>query len=136
MVMRKILLIVFACFAFATRFQEIWSKMGNKSFVAVQPWPVADGKKIEGDALELEDIYKKTIVDIKQVKKLAGKAPPHLCLYFATEKELAYFNESKDHLKKQGFKKVSLYKSSDKRIHDPQNKAKRATYGRPGIYVE
>ena len=116
--------------------EEIWSKMGNKSFVAVQPWPVADGKKIEGDALELEDIYKKTIVDIKQVKKLAGKAPPHLCLYFATEKELAYFNESKDHLKKQGFKKVSLYKSSDKRIHDPQNKAKRATYGRPGIYVE
>jgi len=116
--------------------EELWYKLGNKSFVSVEPWPVTDKTKLNKDAVELENEYKKTIEDTKQVQRLAGADVKHLCLYFATAKEFLYFNESVEYLKKLGFEKISLFKAADKDIYDPQGKAARAKYGKPGIYVE
>jgi len=120
--------------------EELWSKLGNKPFVSVQLWPAADKTKIDRNVIEMENEYKKTLEDIKQVKKLAESKTTgtikHLCLYFATAKELNYFQDSIKHLKKLGFEKVSLFKADDKNAYDPQGKASRAKYGKPGIYLE
>lgn len=116
--------------------EEMWIKLGNEEFVSTAAWPKMDKTKFDKDVIQLENSYKKTLEDIKQVQKLAGDASKRLCLYFATAKEFLYFNESKDHLKKIGFKEVSLYKPGDKEVHDPAEKAKRAKYGKPGIFVE
>jgi leucyl-tRNA synthetase len=116
--------------------EELWEMLSNESFVSMQPWPTADKTKVDKNAIQLEDAYKKTLEDVKQVQKLAGGAASHLCLYFATAKEHMYFNESATHLKKLGFDKVSLFRPGEADVYDPQNKAKRAKYGKPGIYVE
>ena len=117
--------------------EELWSILGNKPFISTKSWPAADKTKIDRDAIQLEDEYKKTLEDVKQVQRLAGaEATKHLCLYFATAKEHMYFGESAAHLKKLGFEKVSLFKQGDPGIYDPQDKAKRAKFGKPGIFVE
>ncbi|MBI2005282.1 MAG: leucine--tRNA ligase [Candidatus Aenigmarchaeota archaeon] len=116
--------------------EELWNKLGNKNFVALGPWPKSDEKKIDGKILELENIFKKTIDDLNHVLKLAGnKKNAHL--YFVTDKELNYFKESLDYLKKQfDFRKIEIYKASDKNKHDPEGRASRAKYGKPAIYLE
>jgi len=116
--------------------EELWSKLGKKSLVSTEKWPVARKEKIDKKIMQLEETYKKTIEDIKQVAKLAKTKAEHLCLYFAADEELAYFQDSMKHLKKIGFKKISLFRSVDPKIYDPQDKSKRAKFGRPGIFIE
>lgn len=115
--------------------EEIWNKIGNRSFVSIEAWPVADADKIDKKAIEMQGIYKKLISDIRQVMKLSGKSnKTHI--YFATDKEFDYFKDYAGHLKKLGFKKVSLFLASDSKKYDPQGKANKAKYGKPGIYLE
>jgi leucyl-tRNA synthetase len=115
--------------------EELWSKTGKKSLVSTEKWPEPQPEKIDKKIMQLEETYKKTLEDVKQVAKIA-KAEDHLCLYFATDEELAYFKDSTEHLEKLGFKKISLFKSTDPKAHDPQDKGKRAKFGRPGIFLE
>ncbi len=119
--------------------EELWKMMGNDSFISTSEWPTADKAKIDKNAIHLENIYKKTLDDIRQVKKLASsnkKSPKKLYLYFSTARELNYFEESKKHIEKTGFKDISLFMATDGERYDPQDKAARAKYGKPGIYLE
>jgi leucyl-tRNA synthetase len=116
--------------------EELWSKMGKKQFVSTEKWPEPQPEKIDKRIMMLEETYKKTIEDIKQVEKLAKKKAKHLCLYFATDEELDYFQDSMNYLKRLGFEKISLFRSISPDIYDPQNKSKRAKFGKPGIYLE
>ena len=116
--------------------EELWDKLGNKKFVATVKWPKVDGKKIDKNLLELEKIFKKTQEDLNNILKLAGKKN-NAYLYFVTDKEFDYFLESKNYLKDLlKFKKVEMYKVSDKNKYDPQQKAARAKYGKPAIFLE
>jgi len=121
--------------------EELWHALGKKTFVSTESWPKHDEKKIDRNALQMEDIYRKTIDDVKQVAKLAGKAEADvakskLYLYFATDKEIDYFRESAEHLKTLGFKRVEMFRAGDTRKHDPQDRARRAKFGRPAIFLE
>jgi hypothetical protein len=54
-----------------------------------------------------------------------------------TDKELDYFTDAADYLKNLfKFKKIEMYKVSDKKKYDPENKTSRAKYGKPAIYLE
>jgi leucyl-tRNA synthetase len=115
--------------------EEIWYKLGHKNFVSLEKWPEADESKIDKKVLELEDIFKKTIEDLNQVLKLAKGDNAYL--YFVTEKELEYFKDNLEYLKQQfKFKNTKLFLAKDQKKHDPQNKASKAKYGKPGIYLE
>jgi ABC-type Zn2+ transport system substrate-binding protein/surface adhesin len=84
----------------------------------------------------LENIFKKTREDVRQVLKIAGKKT-NLYLYFVTDKEFAYFKESPEYFKRSfGFKNVKLFEISDKNKYDPQNRASKAKFGSPGIFLE
>jgi leucyl-tRNA synthetase len=116
--------------------EEIWEKMKGNGFVSVAGWPEADMKKISKNAVELEQIFKKTIDDMRNIMKMAGKKNS-VYLYAVTEKEFDHLEQGKEFIKKQfGFKKISVFKTSDPKKHDPKNKAAKAKYGKPGIYLE
>jgi leucyl-tRNA synthetase len=116
--------------------EEFWEKIGGKGFVAIVEWPKFDEKKIDKNALGLEEIFKKTIEDLRNVVKIAGKKK-NAYLYVATDKEFNQMKQGEEFIRKQfGFKKVLVFKASDPKKYDPQNKANKAKYGKVGIYLE
>jgi leucyl-tRNA synthetase len=116
--------------------EEFWNKLGNKNFVSVAEWPKAEEKIVDRKILELEENLKKTIEDLKQIIKLTGKKK-NAYIYLVSPEEIKHFEEAKDFMKKEfGFEKISIFRASDKKIYDPQNKASKAKYGKPGIYLE
>lgn len=116
--------------------EEFWNELGNRDFVSTEEWSRADEKKIDRKILELEESLKKTIEDLKQIAKLAGKKK-NAYIYLVSPEETKHFEEAKDFIKKEfGFEKVSIFRVSDEKKYDPQNKASRAKYGKPGIYLE
>jgi len=116
--------------------EELWNDVGNKTFVSLESWPTYNENKINKSILELENIFKKTQEDMNQVLKLVGKKK-NAYLYFVTDKELDYFTDAADYLKNLfKFKKIEMYKVSDKKKYDPENKTSRAKYGKPAIYLE
>jgi len=115
--------------------EELWSKLGNKSFISLEKWPVAG--KIDEKLLKEEELIEKLIEDIKNILKI-----------------LENRNELKEKKKIKIFaipKEISLYKEAEKRIGKIFNmevevldvreagktgKAIKAKPGKPGIYVE
>jgi len=116
--------------------EELWERLGNKSFVATEMWPKYDESKIDKNALELEEHLIAVVEDLKEVLKLAGKKKS-CYLYVVSPDELEYFKEAEDFICRSfGFEKTKVFLASDESRYDPENKAKRAKYGKPGIYLE
>ena len=115
--------------------EELWNNMGNKSFVSLEEWPHADEKKIDRKILELDSLLTRSVEDLNHVIKLVG-AKKNAYMYFVTDKELNYFNESKKMVENKSGIKINTCLVSDKNKYDPQNKAAKAKYGKPGIYLE
>jgi leucyl-tRNA synthetase len=115
--------------------EELWSKFG-RGLAMDSGWPEYNEKKINKKIIELEDGLLKTIEDIKHVVKLVGKK--NSCyLYVTSPKEKELFEGAKDFIKKEfGFGKIFVFRSSGKKIYDPQKRAGKAKYGKPGIYLE
>jgi len=110
--------------------------MGKTNFVCLEKWPEFDEKRIEPEVLKQEEIFKKICEDIKHVVKLSKKNK-NLYLYVVTEKELLSLQGSTGFLKKElGFEGVKVFLVKDPKKHDPENKARRAKFGKPGIYIE
>jgi leucyl-tRNA synthetase len=116
--------------------EEFWERLGNKTFVSVEAWPKFEERKIDKKIIELEENFKNTIEDLRQITKLAGKKK-NAYLYVVSPEELKHLNQGKEFIKKQfGFKEVFIFKANDPKRYDPQNKANKAKYGKPGIYLE
>jgi leucyl-tRNA synthetase len=116
--------------------EELWSLLGNKNFVSIEKWPQADLSKVDKNAMDMEDVLKRTLEDLRNVVKLANKNNAAY-LYLLTDKEFNHFKGTEDFIKQQvGFKKVAIYKVSDADKYDPQNKSAKAKFGKPGIFVE
>jgi leucyl-tRNA synthetase len=116
--------------------EEIWHKMGKDKFISSEKWPEFDLNKIDEEVLKEEDIFMKICEDIKQVIKLSNKNKK-LYLYVQTEKELISLQQTTSFLKDEfGFENVKIFKFDDAKRYDPENKAKRAKFGKPGIYIE
>jgi len=116
--------------------EEIWGKMNKNTFLSLEKWPEFDSKKIDEKILKQEDIFKKICEDIKQVIKLSGKNK-NLYLYVMTEEEFRHLQQTTSFIKKElGFETINIIKVSDEKKYDPENKSKRAKFGKPGIYVE
>ncbi|RLI98990.1 MAG: leucine--tRNA ligase [Candidatus Aenigmatarchaeota archaeon] len=116
--------------------EELWEKLKKKGFIAKAKWPEFDREKFNKKVLELEEILRNSIEDIRHVIKLAGKKK-NCYLYTSTKKEFEYLNEAKEFLRRiLGFENIFVFRASDKKRYDPQNKASKAKYGKPGIYLE
>jgi leucyl-tRNA synthetase len=116
--------------------EELWSRIGRKPFILLAEWPKIDEKLIDEKILELEEIFGKTVEDLRHVVKLVGKKESAY-LYFSTQEELEYFKENLEFVRREfGFGKLEPFLASDEKRYDPQNKASKAKPGKPGIYLE
>ncbi len=115
--------------------EELWHKLGNKSFISVEKWPKADIKKINKKFEEEEKAVEKAIEDINQILKLVSKKPKKAFVY-AVPKEKRVYSENLNLISKRTGLKVEIYALNDKKKYDPENKSKKAKPGKPGIYLE
>ncbi len=117
--------------------EELWHEIGNKTFLSLESWPIADEKKID-EKLELaEKNVDKTVSDIlnvlKIIKEKTGKEGEKIYLYVIPN-ELASYDE--EAIAKRVGKEVKVFAVNDKAKYDPQAKASKTKPGKPGIYVE
>jgi len=116
--------------------EELWEKLGNDGFVVTESWPSYEEGKVNKKVLELEESLKKTLEDLRHVLKLAGKKK-NCYLYVVSPDELEYFREAEEFICRSfGFEKIKVFLASDESRYDPENRGRRAKYGKPGIYLE
>ncbi len=112
--------------------EELWHKMGDKSFISLESWPECDAKKINEKFEEAEKSVDKTVEDILNILKIVSKGEK-IYLY-SLPNELANYNP--EEISKRVGKEVQVFAVNDKKKYDPQNKSKKAKPGKPGIFVE
>ena len=117
--------------------EEIWhSVFGEKDFVSIARWPVADESKIDESIDKTEKIIEQTVADVQNVLRIVcergRRASSHVYLY-AIPSEVGFFDISL--LKSRIGMDVSVFAVNDKKKYDPEGKSAKAKPGKPGIYV-
>ena len=110
--------------------EELWEKLGEKSFICESSWPEFDEKKLKKEK-KTEDLNSKIIGLIE--KLIRDKEASNIYLY-SVPFEIDKFNL--EELNKKLGKKVQIFSVKDENKYDPQNKSKKAKPGLPGIYFE
>jgi len=117
--------------------EELWSKIGGKGFVCLSEWPVVDEGKINEKLEKAEEAVDRTVSDImnilKIIKEKQGKGCEKVYVY-VTPMEIEYYDEGE--LSKRVGKDVKVFANNDKEKYDPSEIAKKAKFGKPGIFVE
>jgi len=117
--------------------EELWHEIGNKNFISLASWPIADKSKIDEKLEIAEKNVDKTVSDILNVlniiKEKTGKEGNKIYLYVIPN-ELGNYNA--DAIAKRAGKEVQVFAVNDKNKYDPEGKASKAKPGKPGIYVE
>ncbi len=119
--------------------EELWHKIGKKSFISLEKWPVADLKKIDEKLEAQEKVVEKLIEDvnniIKLVKEKQKKAVKRGFVYVLPNEKQIYAGKD-DIISKRSNIKIEIFAVNDKNKYDPENKSKKVKPGRPGIYLE
>ena len=119
--------------------EELWEKIGGKGFISLAKWPEADESKIDENLEKQEEMIKKIVSDIINIKNLTGDKNP--CVYiYAVPQDFPIIKENENVISNLSGSAVSSYSVTDPLVKsgekDPQRKAKKAKLGRPGIYLE
>ena len=118
--------------------EELWHRLGNKTLVSLESWPVFDPSKIDEKLEQQEHQIENTINDIKNIFKIIrekqGKEPQKAYLYVIPP-ELKLYKEAEGKLKNSLNVAVEVFANNNHDKHDPENKAVKAKFGKPGIYV-
>ncbi|MEM3405467.1 MAG: leucine--tRNA ligase [Candidatus Pacearchaeota archaeon] len=119
--------------------EELWNKLGNKNFISLEKWPVADESKINEKFEEEEKIIDKTVEDIKNIMKILkeknNKEAKKVFLYVIPN-EIELYNREKKKLEKELNLNIQIFSVNDKNKYDPQNKSQKAKPNKPSIYIE
>lgn len=65
--------------------EELWHKIGNKTFVSVERWPISDEKKIRPEFDFVERFIDTTISDIRDILKLTKIETPKKITLFVSD---------------------------------------------------
>jgi len=118
--------------------EELWHKLGNKTFISLEKWPKFDSTKINPEFEKEERIIDDVVDDINNVVKIIkdkGKRVNRLYLYVLPN-ELKIYQTNKTIITKRTGLDTQIFSVTDKIKYDPENKAKKAKPGKPGIYLE
>ena len=119
--------------------EELWEKLGNKNFISLEKWPIADEKKIDESLERQEEMVEKLSEDINHVlrivKEKENKEMKNVFVYVLPN-EIGNFERSLELIKKRTNLNVRFYAVNDTEKYDPDNKSKKVKPGRPGIYLE
>jgi leucyl-tRNA synthetase len=115
--------------------EEIWHNLGNKNFISLEKWPVADDSKINEKLEKQEEFIKKVGEDINHIKGIIKINNPIAYIY-SVPSDLQIINENKQVISKLSGVEVIVYAVNDKNKYDPENKSKNVKPGRPGIFLK
>ncbi len=119
--------------------EELWEKLGNKSFLSIQKWPIADESRINEKFEEQEKLIEKISSDINNISRIIkenqNKKPKKAFIYLIPSEKSTY-QESKEILSKKTSLEIEIFAVNDKNKYDPENKASRTKPGKPAIYIE
>ncbi|MAG39483.1 leucine--tRNA ligase [Candidatus Pacearchaeota archaeon] len=111
--------------------EELWAGLGNEGFISVAEWPTVDKSMLKDNSTE-KDLNSKIIAQIKPIlEKFQDKKKAYVYVMpFEKEKvDPAAISEAIE-------KEVEVWATNEKEKVDPENKAKKARPGMPGIYLE
>ncbi len=114
--------------------EELWSKLGNKTFISLESWPVADEKKIDENLEKREQAIENLIKDINNVLKIVGEKKKVFVYSIPNEKQI--YTDAIKTIKKRTNLDVSVSAINDKEKYDPEGKAKKSKPGKPAFYLE
>ncbi|MDH5795617.1 MAG: class I tRNA ligase family protein, partial [Candidatus Bathyarchaeota archaeon] len=116
--------------------EDAWHMLGEGSFISLSEWPKAEREIVDVNVIELEEILKKTMEDVKHLSGLTG-SKGRLCLYTVSSEEFQHFAAATEFLCRElGFDEVTVFRADDDRRYDPRDKAGKARRQRPGVYLE
>jgi leucyl-tRNA synthetase len=117
--------------------EELWERLENKDFISVAEWPKADKKALGTKNNGMEDLNEKIIGQIKPlVKKFAEKKKVYLYVMPFEKDNVDVEKIAQAISEKDNKKEVKVWATNEKNKHDPENKAKKARPGMPGIFLE
>jgi len=112
--------------------EELWHKLGNKSFISIGSWPKYDEKKINKKFEEQDKAMEQLKGDINHILKIVNKKPKKIYVY-VIPKELELYNSKQ--LKQEFSCKIEIV-ANNKASYDPQKKAQKAKPAKPALYIE
>ncbi len=115
--------------------EELWQKLGNRSFISLQKWPIADEKKIDERFEKEEKIVEKLVIDINAILKIVKRKVKKAIVYTIPSEKKVY-QENIGEIKKRTGADIEIYSVDDRKKYDPESKSKKVKSGRPGIYLE
>jgi len=116
--------------------EELWEKIGNKNFISLEKWPVADENKINEKFEKQEEVIEKLIWDISNILKILesrGEKKENIYVYVLPNEKEIY---SEEEVNRRVGKNVRIFSVSDKNKYDPQGISKKTKPRKPGIYLE
>ncbi|HTZ41721.1 MAG TPA: leucine--tRNA ligase [Candidatus Omnitrophota bacterium] len=114
--------------------EELWEKFGNKGFISLAKWPIADESKINENLEKEEKSVENLIADIGNIMKIVGEKKK-IFIYTIPNEKAVYKNAVNEISRKTGLT-AEIYAVNDKEKYDPENKSKKAKPGKPAIYLE
>ena len=116
--------------------EELWEKIGNKGFISLEKWPVADEKKVDEKLEKEEEMLENLVSDINNVLKIVKSKNVEVSKVFVyvLPKEKEVYNKSL--IKKKTGLGVKVYAVNDTDKYDPGSKSGKAKLGKPAIYLE
>jgi len=118
--------------------EELWHKLGNKTFISLEKWPVADESKINENMEEQEKNVEKLAEDINNILKIVkskNQNPTKAFVYVIPKEKELYIKEIKN-LEKKTNLNINIFVVNDKEKYDPKNISGKAKPGKPGIFIE
>ncbi|MDE1869286.1 MAG: class I tRNA ligase family protein, partial [Candidatus Micrarchaeota archaeon] len=98
-------------------------------------WPTSNKSLINKKSEDIEKSVAGTMDDIRNIVKLV-KNGKELYLYVTTDMEKKAYTESLEMARiASGISNVNVYRVNDSDIFDPEGKAKKAKFMRPGIFI-
>ncbi len=116
--------------------EELWEKIGNKEFISLSKWPVADESKINEKLERAEKVVDNTVSDIMNILKIIrerGEKAEKVYVYVMPF-EFEFFDEKK--ISSRVGKEVKVYSVQDKDKYDSKGISKKSKPGKPAIFVE
>ncbi|QQG39023.1 MAG: leucine--tRNA ligase [Candidatus Woesearchaeota archaeon] len=65
--------------------EELWEKLGNKSFISLEEWPKYDEKKIDPEVDYAEELVETTLNDVRNLLKLVKVKEPRKLIIFVAD---------------------------------------------------
>ncbi len=115
--------------------EELWEKLGNKKFLSLENWPIADENKIDEKLEKQEEEIDKLIGDINNILRIVKTKPKKAMIYVIPNEKDNYLEHTGEIEKRTGLD-IEVYAVNDKKSYDPDNKSRKAKPGKPAIYLE